>query len=76
MENDIDYLITSNYPTQDITIADTDLKDSNIYFKAENLDGLTYPVAELYLENVTYKENHIFSDERHPLKITEKSLSK
>lgn len=72
VENEMDMVFCSNYPCANITIKDTDMKDSIAIFKAERLEGLTYPTAELTLENVIRKENSICVDKDHPVTVIEK----
>lgn len=71
IENDIRYLLHSNYPSENIKILDTDLKDSKVYFQASDIDGLSYPAVDITLKNVVRKNDSIICDEKHPVKITE-----
>ncbi len=71
IENEIEHLIHANYPSENIKILDTDLKDSKVYFQASDIDGLSYPAVDITLGNVVRKNNSIIFDEKHPVKITE-----
>ncbi len=71
VENEMQNLIVSTYPTKHITIKDTDLKDTQVRFVAKKLEGITYPALELTLENVTRKEDSITWSEGHPVHIIE-----
>ena len=76
IEAEIPELFGANYPVASVRLSDTDLKDSKIRFEALDLDGLTYPTAELTLRNVTQKADTILSDVQHPVHVTtvQKSL--
>ncbi len=69
IENDIEALLYSNYPCDNIMVADTDLKDSKICFRAEKLDNLLYPTANVTLKNVITKKNSIIFDEKHQINL-------
>jgi hypothetical protein len=71
IENEIEYLIHSNYPSENIKILDTDFKDSKVYFQASDIEGLSYPTVDITLKNVVRKNDSIISDEKHPVNITE-----
>lgn len=73
IENEIDTLLCSNYPCDNITVSETDLKDSKIYFHAEVSDGLTYPIANVTLKNVTLNENTLVCDEKHQINAKKNS---
>ena len=69
IENDVPKLLGSNYPTENMTIKDTDLRGSKLYFLAEELEGLSYPTVNLTLQNVTVKDDSIVADEGHPVRV-------
>ena len=69
IENEIDALLLSNYPCNNINVIDTDLKNSTLCFKAEKLDGLNYPTVTVTLKNVTATESSIFCDEKHTINV-------
>ncbi len=69
IENETEYLLESNYPSENIKIIDTDLKDSKVYFRSSDIDGLSYPVADITLSNVVRKNDSIIFDEKHPVNI-------
>ena len=43
IENKINGLFCSNYPSENIVVRDTDLGDAKIDFRARNIEGLSYP---------------------------------
>ncbi|MBQ3151194.1 MAG: hypothetical protein IJB86_08135 [Clostridia bacterium] len=69
IENEIKYLLESNYPSENIKIIDTDLKDSKVYFRSSDIDGLSYPAVDITLSNVVRKNDSIVFDENHPVNI-------
>ena len=69
IENEIDSLLLSNYPCDNITVFDTDLKNTTLCFKSEDLDGLNYPTATVTLKNVKATENSIICDKNHKIKV-------
>lgn len=71
IENEIEYLIHSNYPSENIKLQDTDLKDSKVYFQASDIDGLSYPTVDMTLGNVVRNNDSIIFDEKHPVNIIE-----
>ena len=72
IENEVPKLLGSNYPAEHLTIKDTDMKDSKLYFLAEDMEGLVYPTVELTLENVIRTEDAIVADGGHPVRVIEK----
>lgn len=70
IENKIEYLIHSDYPSENIKILDTDLKDSKVYFRASDIAGLSYPTVDIVLKNVVRKNDSIIFDKKHPVNIT------
>ena len=71
IENELDMIFCSNYPSAHIKIKDTDMKDSKACFKAEKLEGLIYPTADITLENVSRKEDSLCIDKDHPVTVIE-----
>ena len=69
IQADISCFVRANYPTGTVKIVNTDLKDSKVRFEGMEIEGLEYPEATLILENVTRKEDSIFSDVKHKVKI-------
>ena len=69
VEKRVEYMLRSDYPCGNLRIANTDLKDSKIYFRDASLPGLVYPEVELALENVTLRENSVVSDKNHPVRL-------
>jgi len=73
VENKINMLLCSNYPSEHIAVRDTDLKDTKIDFRAaRKIEGLSYPTVDLTLERVNRKENSIASDEVHRVRLIER----
>jgi len=72
VENKINMLLCSNYPSEHITVRDTDLKDAKIDFRASKIDGISYPTVDLTLERVNRKENSIVTDERNHVRLIER----
>ena len=72
IENEVPKLLGSNYPSEHITVKNTDMKDSKIYFLAEEMEGLVYPVVDLTFENVIRTSDSIVSDKGHPVHVIER----
>lgn len=71
IENEIEYLIHSNYPSENINLIDTDLKNSKVYFQSLDIEGLSYPEVDITLRNVDRKNDSIIFDKKHPVNIVE-----
>lgn len=71
IENEIRYLIHSNYPSENIKLLDTNLKDTKLYFQASDIVGLSYPTVDIALDNVVRKKDSIIFDEKHLVNIIE-----
>ena len=70
LENDVDILLYSNYPTANITIKNIDFKSSRLCFDTlPKVDKIFYPEVEVKTENVVFNENTIQTSPRHPIKI-------
>ena len=69
VENEVDILLHSNYPCDNVTVADTDTEDARLVFAALPLEGLTYPVANVTLNNVITNENSLICDEKHQINV-------
>ncbi len=70
VENDVDILLHSNYPTENITLKNIDFKNSELCFDAvDKAEGVIYPEVEITAENVVFNKNTIHSSPRHPIKI-------
>lgn len=69
IENEVPQLLGSNYPSENITIKDTDMKDSKVYFWAKDLEGLVYPTVDITFENVIRTEDSVAFDEGHPVHV-------
>ena len=70
IENEVATLLDSNHPCNNITVADTDLKDSSLTFRSEPLDSLTYPTVNLTLKNVTSTADPVVTDGNHAVNLT------
>ena len=69
IENDVEALLDSNYPCNGITVANTDLGNSKLRFRAEDLCGLFYPTVNVTLKNVITKDDSVIQDEDHIINI-------
>ncbi len=70
LENDIDILLHSNYPTENISLKNIDFKNSKLCFDiVPEADKIIYPEVEINTENVVFNENTIQSNPKHPIKI-------
>ena len=70
LENDVDILFHSNYPTANITLKNIDFKSSKLCFDAvPKAEGIIYPEVEIITENVVFDENTIQASPKHPIKI-------
>lgn len=71
IESDVKKLFGSNYPSENIRLTDTDMKDAKLYFDAVELGGLSYPTLDLTLERVKRTEDSVVFDEKHPIRLLE-----
>lgn len=69
IENEVKTLLYSNHPCDNITVADTDMKGSNIVLSAEPLEALTYPTVNLTLKNVASTEDPVITDGDHAVNL-------
>ena len=70
VENDIDILLHSNYPTEKITLKNIDFKKSKLCFDTvPKADGVVYPEVEINTQNIVLDEKNIYADPKHPIKI-------
>ncbi|MBQ3602592.1 MAG: hypothetical protein IJA02_01980 [Clostridia bacterium] len=70
LENDIDILFHSNYPTENITLKNIDFKNSKLCFDTvPKADGIIYPDVEITANNVVFNKNSIQTSPKHPIKI-------
>ncbi|MBE6756904.1 MAG: hypothetical protein E7555_10680 [Ruminococcaceae bacterium] len=70
VENDVDVLFHSNYPTENITLKNIDFKNSKLCFDVVPEAGeIIYPEVEINIENVVLSENTIQTNPKHPIKI-------
>ena len=70
LENDVDILLHSNYPTENITLKNIDFKNSKLCFDiVQKADKIIYPEVEINTENVVFNENTIQTNPKHPIKL-------
>lgn len=70
LENDVDILFHSTYPTENLTLKNIDFKNSQLRFDAvTKAEGIIYPEVEIKTENVVFGENTIQASPKHPIKI-------
>lgn len=70
VQNDIDILLHSNYPTENITLKNIDFKNSKLCFDTvPKADEVIYPEVEINAENIILDKENIRSDPKHPIKI-------
>lgn len=70
VENDVDILLHSTYPTENLTLKNIDFKNSRLCFDAVGkAEGIVYPEVEIIAENIVFNENTIQSSPKHPIKI-------
>lgn len=72
VENDIETLLHSNYPTENIKLKNIDFKASKLRFDInESAKELVYPEVDIKTENVNVGKDSIISHPKHPIKISE-----
>jgi hypothetical protein len=70
LENDVDILLHSNYPTSNITLKNIDFKNAKLCFDiVPKADKIIYPEVEINTENVIFNDNTIQVNPMHPIKI-------
>lgn len=70
LENDVDILLHSNYPSENITLKNTDFKNSKLCFDvAPQENDVIYPEVEIKAENVVFNDNTVHVNPKHPIKI-------
>ena len=70
VENDVDILLYSNYPTENITLKNIDFKNSKLCFDViKKADEVIYPEVEINAENVILKDENIKVSTKHPIKL-------
>ena len=71
LENDVDILLHSNYPTEKITLKNINFKNSKLCFDVVNeADKIVYPEVEINAENVVLKENTIQTNSNHRINLS------
>ncbi len=69
LENDVDILFHSTYPTENLTLKNIDFKDSKLCFDVVKNTDITYPEVQINTENVVFKDDTIKTSPKHPVKI-------
>ncbi len=70
LENDVDILLHSTYPSENISLKNIDFKNSELCFDTvSKADGIIYPEVDITAENVVFNENTIKNNPKHPIKI-------
>ncbi len=70
LENEVDTLLHSNYPTKNVTLKNIDFKNSKLCFDiVAEAEKLIYPQVEIYSENVIFNKNTIQTNPKHSIKI-------
>ena len=70
LENDVDILLHSTYPSENITLKNIDFKNSKLCFDiAEKAYEAVYPEVLIKTENVVFNKNTILTNPKHPIKI-------
>ncbi len=70
LENDVDILLHSNYPTENIALKNIDFKNSQLCFDTvQRADKIIYPEVDITAENVVFNETTIKDNPKHPIKI-------
>ena len=70
LENDVDILLRSDYPTENVTLKDIDFKSSKLCFDiVTKADKVIYPEVDITAENVIFNEKNIQVSPKHPIRI-------
>ena len=70
LENDVDILLYSTYPSENITLKNIDFKNSKVCFDiVTKADKVIYPEVEIHTENVVFTQKTIQTNPKHPIKI-------
>ncbi len=70
LENDVDILLHSTYPSENITLKNIDFKNSKICFDVvSKAEDIIYPEVDVNTENIVLNENTIQTTPKHPIKI-------
>ena len=76
VENDVNILLHSTYPTENVFLKNIDFKGSKLCFDVESkAKDVFYPEVEIKAENVIFYENTIKENGRHPIKIVRSGRS-
>ena len=70
LENDVDILLHSTYPSENITLKNIDFKNSKLCFDTvAKADKIIYPEVEINTENVVFNESTVQTNPKHPIRI-------
>ncbi len=70
VENDVNFLLHSTYPSENIALRNIDFKNSKICFDTlSETDGIVYPEVRITAENVIFNDNTVKNNPEHPIKI-------
>lgn len=69
VENDVDILLHSNYPTENITLKNIDFKNSKLCFDANKNTDIIYPEVKIIAENVVFKGDTLSFSAEHSVNI-------
>ncbi len=71
IENNVDILLHSTYPSENVTLKNIDFKSSKLCFDTvSKADGVVYPQVEIKTENVIFNDGTVQNNPKHPIKIT------
>ena len=70
VENEVDNLFSSDYPTGNITLKNIDFRKSKLRFSCISAaENIVYPEVQIKTENVVFYDDTIQSDPGHSIKI-------
>lgn len=70
IENNVDILLHSNYPTENLTLKNIDFKNSKLCFDTvPQAEKLVYPEVKIHTQNVVFNQNTIQANPKHPITI-------
>lgn len=70
VENDVDILLYSNYPTENITLKNIDFRNSELCFDAVDCTDIVYPEVHINAANVVINESTLNASAKHPVKLS------
>ena len=70
VDNKVDTLLHSNYPTENVTLKNIDFKDSRLRFETTGqTDEIVYPEVCIQTQNVVFYNDTVCNNPKHPIKI-------